>query len=127
MQCNYNSFIQIINFHGLFRNALRCRKTGACRILVPLRYTEISDNSEHFIQWQGVHGLCLGRGTGGSSPETPGILNCQRHFGSPSGIIYYFGSDFQKKKLSSIFPELFSVLPPPPKKKIPEFRKNTGM
>ena len=38
MQCNYNSFIQIINFHGLFRNALRCRKTGACRILVPLRY-----------------------------------------------------------------------------------------
>ena len=38
MQCNYNSFIQIINFHGLFRNALRCQKTGACRILVPLRY-----------------------------------------------------------------------------------------
>ena len=38
MQCNYNSYIQIINFHGLFRNALRCRKTGACRILVPLRY-----------------------------------------------------------------------------------------
>ena len=35
MQCNYNSFIQIINFHGLFRNALRCRKTGACWILVP--------------------------------------------------------------------------------------------
>ena len=33
----YNSFIQIINFHGLFRNALRCRKTGACRMLVPLR------------------------------------------------------------------------------------------
>ena len=31
MQCNYNLFIQIINFHGLFRNALRCRKTGACR------------------------------------------------------------------------------------------------
>ena len=29
MQCNYNSFIQIINFHGLFRNALRCQKTGA--------------------------------------------------------------------------------------------------
>ena len=26
MQCNYNSFIQIINFHGLFPNALRCRK-----------------------------------------------------------------------------------------------------
>ena len=38
MQCNYNSFIQIINFHGLFRNDRRCRKTGACRILVPLRY-----------------------------------------------------------------------------------------
>ena len=38
MQCNYNSFIKIINFHGFFRNALRCRKTGACRILVPLRY-----------------------------------------------------------------------------------------
>ena len=38
MQCNYNSFIQIINFHGLFRNPLRCRKTGASRILVPLRY-----------------------------------------------------------------------------------------
>ena len=38
MQCNHNSFIQIINFHGLFRNALRCRKTGACRMLVPLRY-----------------------------------------------------------------------------------------
>ena len=30
--CNYNSFIQIINFHGLFRNALRCRK------LVPAEY-----------------------------------------------------------------------------------------
>ena len=41
MQCNYNSFIQIINFHGLFRNALRCRKTGACRILVLLRYFTI--------------------------------------------------------------------------------------
>ena len=39
MQCNYNSFIQIINFHRLFRNARRCRKTGACRILVPLQYT----------------------------------------------------------------------------------------
>ena len=38
MQCYYNSFIKVINFHGLFRNALRCRKTGACRILVPLRY-----------------------------------------------------------------------------------------
>ena len=38
MQCNYNSFIQIINFHGLFQKALRCRKTGACRILVPLWY-----------------------------------------------------------------------------------------
>ena len=25
MQCNNNSFIQIINFHGLFRNALTCR------------------------------------------------------------------------------------------------------
>ena len=33
MQCNYNSFIQIINFHGFFRNALRCQNTGACRIL----------------------------------------------------------------------------------------------
>ena len=32
MQCNYNLFIQIINFHGLFRNALRCRK------LVPAEY-----------------------------------------------------------------------------------------
>ena len=41
MQCNYNSFIEIINFHGLFRNALRCRKSGACRILVPLRYVYI--------------------------------------------------------------------------------------
>ena len=26
MQCNYNWFIQIINFHGLFCNPLRCRK-----------------------------------------------------------------------------------------------------
>ena len=26
MQCNYNSFMPIINFHGLFRNALRCRE-----------------------------------------------------------------------------------------------------
>ena len=32
MQCKYNSFIQIMNFHGLFRNALRCRK------LVPAEY-----------------------------------------------------------------------------------------
>ena len=40
MHCNYNSFIKLINFHGFFGNALRCRKTltGACRILVPLRY-----------------------------------------------------------------------------------------
>ena len=38
MQCNYNQFIQIINFHGLFHNALRCQKTGGCQILVPLRY-----------------------------------------------------------------------------------------
>ena len=36
MQCNYNSYIQIINFHGLFSNALRCWNTGACRILVPV-------------------------------------------------------------------------------------------
>ena len=42
MQCNYNSFIQIINFHGLFRNALKCQKTGACRILVPLRYNRFN-------------------------------------------------------------------------------------
>ena len=40
MQCNYNSFIQIINFHGFFRKAPRCRKTGTCRILVPLRYLQ---------------------------------------------------------------------------------------
>ena len=26
MQCNYNSSIQIINFHGLFRNALEVPK-----------------------------------------------------------------------------------------------------
>ena len=38
MQCNYNSFIQILNFHVFFRNALRCRRTGACRIPVLLRY-----------------------------------------------------------------------------------------
>ena len=38
MQCNYKSFIQLINFHVFFCNALRCRKTGACRILVPLQY-----------------------------------------------------------------------------------------
>ena len=38
MQYNYNSFIQIINFHGLFRNCSEVPKTGACRILVPLRY-----------------------------------------------------------------------------------------
>ena len=38
MQFNIHSFIQIKNFHGLFRNVLRCRKTGACRILVHLRY-----------------------------------------------------------------------------------------
>ena len=41
MQCNCNSFIQLINFHGLFRNDLRCQKTGTCRILVPLRYHHI--------------------------------------------------------------------------------------
>ena len=43
MQCNNNSHIQIIKFHELFRNALRCRKTGACRILVPLRYPVFCD------------------------------------------------------------------------------------
>ena len=32
MQCNNNLFIQIIKFHGLFHNALRCRK------LVPVEY-----------------------------------------------------------------------------------------
>ena len=51
MQCNYNSFIQIINFHGLFRSALRCRKTGACRILVPLRYLKNSfHNALHYAE-----------------------------------------------------------------------------
>ena len=40
MQCKYNSLIQIINFHGLFRNAPRCRKSGACPILVFLRYND---------------------------------------------------------------------------------------
>ena len=50
MQCNYNSFIQITNFHGLFRNALRCRKTGACRILVLLRYTR-SSYKLHWIEY----------------------------------------------------------------------------
>ena len=43
MQCKHNSFIQIINFHGLFRNALRCLKTGACQILVPIRYMHYSN------------------------------------------------------------------------------------
>ena len=57
MQCNYNSFIQIINFHGLFRNALRCRKSGACRILVPLcplRYRDLSHtaNLSHILSTQ---------------------------------------------------------------------------
>ena len=37
--------MQIINFHGLFRNALRCRNTGACRILVPLRYYAMEERS----------------------------------------------------------------------------------
>ena len=32
MQCNYNSLIQIINFHGLSRNALSAEK------LVPVEY-----------------------------------------------------------------------------------------
>ena len=42
MQCNYNSFIQILNFHGLFRNALRCQKnwyllkTGALTVYMKL-------------------------------------------------------------------------------------------
>ena len=35
MQCDYNSFIQIINFHGLFHNAPRCRKTGAAEYWCP--------------------------------------------------------------------------------------------
>ena len=48
MQCNFHSFIQIINLHGIFRNALRCRKTGACRILVPLRY--LSPDTAHSHQ-----------------------------------------------------------------------------
>ena len=53
MQCNYNSFIQIINFHGFFHNALRRRKTGACRILVPLRY--IQTFSAHMLIIIGLH------------------------------------------------------------------------
>ena len=53
MQCNYNSFIQIINFHGLFRNAPRCRKTGACRILVPFRYLQFYS----VYWWQVEYGL----------------------------------------------------------------------
>ena len=55
IQCNYNSFIQIINFHGLFRNALRCRKTGACRILVPLQYIKVPIYNMYLMQ--------LGNGT----------------------------------------------------------------
>ena len=48
MQCNYNSFIQIINLHGLFSNALRCRKTGACWILVPLRYIHSTPKNANY-------------------------------------------------------------------------------
>ena len=51
MQCNYNSFNQIINFCGLFRNALRCRKTGACRILVPLRYLSNNWHVSTILHW----------------------------------------------------------------------------
>ena len=67
MQCNYNSFIQIINFHGLFRNALRCRKTGACRILVPLRYSLPSTSqkrnvwlSQKGVKWGEIARVCTG-------------------------------------------------------------------
>ena len=56
MQCNYNSFIQIINFHGLFRNALRCRKTGACRILVLLRCPYMFTQKMNTLKsWHTVH------------------------------------------------------------------------
>ena len=57
----HSSFIQIINFHGLFRNALRCQKTGACWILVPLRYSwDIQQNLIFHlkaISWQ-LRGPC---------------------------------------------------------------------
>ena len=49
IKCNYNSFIQIINFHGLFRNALRCRKTGACRILCPYGISKSPVSSDKYI------------------------------------------------------------------------------
>ena len=62
MQCNYNSYIQIINFRGLFRNALRCRETGACRILVPLWYLKpnwlrVIDSKIYTLFLQNIHGV----------------------------------------------------------------------
>ena len=44
IQCNYNH--SSISFHVLFRNAVRCRKTGACRILVSLRYATWDGESD---------------------------------------------------------------------------------
>ena len=63
IQCNYNSFFQIINFRGLFRNALRCRNTGACRILVPLWYMTV------LWQLQGHCGTLILKGSG-KCPES---------------------------------------------------------
>ena len=57
MQCNNNSFIQLINFHGLFCNALRCRKTGACRIPVPLRYLPGDTIRHRFHEVRALHAL----------------------------------------------------------------------
>ena len=96
MQCNYNSFIQIINFHGLFRNALRCRKTGACRILVPLRYkmcykiAPIIDPPKIKYLWSGrsfpheYSSVCMNLRTSYFWPirfkHFPCALNCEESF-----------------------------------------------
>ena len=63
MQCNSNSLIQIIHFHGLFRNAPQCRKTGACRILVPFGTRQVYEvtmaQSEHTRYWAALTGYHL--------------------------------------------------------------------
>ena len=74
MHYNYDSFIQIINFHGLFHNVRRCRKTGACRILVPLQYSINRQTHTNInIQTQTMQGSMLGELIG------------QRWFGGSTG------------------------------------------
>ena len=95
MWCYYEAFVQIINVHALFSNAL------SCPILVPAKFwlpcgTGIYLKEEEGRRRRGEEGVAVGAGFGSSLPLTcslpvPGIPPCphspvSNQLGSAGGI-----------------------------------------